>query len=246
MSPEWKPNLKLPRLPSCHPLEPPVSYPNNQLEIENVVAAIQHGESSDMILKHLAYYSQKDDTKLRKKINSDVKGFPAIFYIVETDNLEMIRCWVKYGGDVNATCGREQVPLLAFTILQKRSTRTLEQATRTLELLLSLGASASVIPREFHTQPNGMLQWPGPVDRETSDIIDAETRWCKGNLRKELDSALNQTQRYRLAQATRAGLPTQRQKTVVLRANAEPILGVRYTVVGQDATTEMLQQSLMA
>ncbi|KAI0903342.1 hypothetical protein F4823DRAFT_618992 [Ustulina deusta] len=99
-------------------------------------------------------------------MNKQVCQFPAIFYIVHMDHLDMIRCWVKYGGDPNATSGLQRLPLLAFAILYTRDTRTIQQATSTVETLLMLGASPFVIPRAFYMPFNGRLLVDGSIQGE--------------------------------------------------------------------------------
>ncbi|KAI3318724.1 P-loop containing nucleoside triphosphate hydrolase protein [Xylariaceae sp. AK1471] len=237
---------RLPRISAPYGLTPAGSHSPDELLVEEVIGAIQLGESAEVIQKHLAYYYDLDDEKLRTSMNAVVKGFPAIFYLVETDNVHMIRCWVKYGGGLNATCGPDHCPLLAFAILHGRNTRTLQQATSTLEMLLTLGASPCVIPQDFYTPFNRSLPASGLVNEVLDDMTEQKQRWCDPRLRKELMSALNLTQRYRLFQATHMGSPSRRQQILASRTDAERILGLQYTVIGQEAAVKALKRRLMA
>ncbi|KAI3332554.1 hypothetical protein F4824DRAFT_475013 [Ustulina deusta] len=143
-------------------------------------------------------------------MNKQVCQFPTIFYIVHMDHLDMIRCWVKYGGDPNATSGLQRLPLLAFAILYTRDTRTVQQATSTVETLLMLGASPFVIPRAFYMPFNGRLPVDGSIQGELTDNMEEKQSWCTPLMRKMVVlemvvSVLNITQRYRLWQVSKIG-----------------------------------------
>jgi hypothetical protein len=222
------------------------SYNPRELLVENVIGAIQLGESAEGIQKHLAYDHGRNDEKLRTSTDAAVEGFPAFFDVVETDNLDMIRCWAKYGGDLNATYGPDGCPLLAFAILHGRNTRTLQQVTGTLEMLLTLGASPCIIPQAFYTPFNRSLPASGPVNEELDDRTEEQKRWCDPRLRKEPASALDLTQRYRLFQATHMDPPSRRQQILASRTDAERILGLQYTVLGQEGAVKSLKRRLMA
>jgi len=122
------------------------SLVGNELKVQSVIAEIQKGASAEAIKTLLAYYHSFDATELRESVNAKVEGIPAIFYVIATDNIHLIRDWVKYGGDPNATFGPKDYPLLAFCVLHGGRTRTMQQATSTLETLLALGASPDAIP----------------------------------------------------------------------------------------------------
>lgn len=206
---------------------------------------IQRGVSADEIQRHLAYYHQLDENRLREDINVEVEGYPAIFYVVETDNAHMIRHWIKYGGDPNATCGQERFPLLAFAILHGTKYRTNQQRTAVVELLLTLGASPNVIPEAFYTPFDRKLPASGPEEEELIDIMGERQSWCVARLRRELVSALNLTQRYRLSQASKIGPVSRRQHMLVSRTEAERILGLQYTVIGQYHAVKTLKRRIL-
>ncbi|KAI1739481.1 P-loop containing nucleoside triphosphate hydrolase protein [Xylaria scruposa] len=217
-----------------------------ELELENIIQETQQGSSPDIIESRLAYYHSLDDENLRERINADVKEYPAIFYIVEADNTDLVRYWIKYGGDPNATCGTERFPLLAFAILHGKSTRTNQQRTAMVELLLTLGASPYVIPHVFYTPFNKRLPASGSVIEESTDITDERQKWCVPRVEKELVSALNLTQRYRLSQASKSESISRRVRTVLSRNRAERVLGLPYTVVGQYHAVKALRRRLTA
>lgn len=236
--------VPLPRIAAPKGLTPAGSYIGDEVLVDNVIGAIQQGESTDAIQSHLAYYQNISEEDLRMSMNEEVNDIPAIFYVVETDNPHMIRCWIKYGGDPNAI-GPGDCPLLAFAILHGRGKRTLQQATSTVETLLTLGASPAVIPTAFYTPFNRSLPLSGPIDTELSDIVEEAKSWCTPRLRRELVSALNLTQRYRLFQAAQAVPSSRRQKQLVSRMDAELVLGLQYTVIGQDNAVKALKRRLM-
>jgi hypothetical protein len=237
---------QLPRISAPDGLTPAGSYFPEELLVENVIGAIQLGESAEVIQTHLAYFHQLDRERLRANMNTEMNGFPAIFYVVETGDQYMIRCWVRYGGNPNATCSQDHCPLLAFAIMHGGGTRTLQQATSTVEMLLVLGASPSVIPTAFYMPFTRSLPASGPLDKELDDMADEEKRWCVPGLRRELVSALNLTQRYRLFQAKQAGSPSVRQRILASRTDSERVLGLQYIVIGQDAAVRALKRRLMA
>ncbi|KAI0097765.1 P-loop containing nucleoside triphosphate hydrolase protein [Nemania sp. FL0031] len=213
-------------------------------KIETLIGAVQRGESVNTIRKSLTYYHQLDSTKLKERMNTELIGFPAIFYIVETDDLEMIRTWVKYGGDPNATCAEDHFPLLAFAILHSRSTRTLQKATSTVELLLTLGASPDVIPRAFYMTIDST---PPILGSAVDDNMEDKRLWCTSQkVRKELSSALNVTQRYRLLQASKVEVLSRRRKTVASWAQAEGVAALPHVVIGQDTAIKALMNRLIA
>ncbi|KAI0406889.1 P-loop containing nucleoside triphosphate hydrolase protein [Xylaria palmicola] len=219
-----------------------LSTVSSTLVLKNVIRAIQSGASAEDIQTHLAYYCGIDEKKLRRTLNEEVAGFPAIFYIVETDDLKMIQYWIKYGGDPNATCGPERFPLLAFAILRGGSTRTLQRATDTVELLLALGALHRVIPPELYERRLA----PRNGEEKPVEKLDESQSWCVPELQKVLSSALNLTQCYRLWQASQWGLPSRRQQQVVSRKEAERLLGLQYTVIGQYAAVNAIKRRLIA
>ncbi|KAI0186067.1 P-loop containing nucleoside triphosphate hydrolase protein, partial [Xylaria flabelliformis] len=213
-------------------------------DLEGVICAIQRGSPPVTVGRYLAYYHYATKS-LREKINADVKGYPAIFYIIETDNTDMVRRWIRYGGDPNATCGPERFPLLAFAILHGGRSRTSQQRTAMVEMLLTLGASPHVIPQAFYTPFNKRLPPTGSVVEE-SDIMDERQKWCVPRLQSKLVSTLNLTQRYRLSQASKSGSVDRRMRMVLSRNRAERVLGLSYTVVGQYHAVNALRRRLTA
>ncbi|KAI0547615.1 P-loop containing nucleoside triphosphate hydrolase protein [Xylaria curta] len=234
----WSP---LPRISCLRALIPGHS---DEINLEEIICAVQRGSYFGTIENYLAYYHSLDDESLREGIKADVKGYPSIFYIVETDNTDLVRCWIKYGGDPNATCGPERFPLLAFAILHSRNTRTNQKRTTMIELLLTLGASPHVIPQAFYTPYNTRLPASGSVIEESTDIVDERQKWCVPRLERELVSALNLTQRYRLSQAIKAESISRRVRTVLSRNRAERVLGLPYTIVGQYHAVKALRRRL--
>ncbi|KAI0444098.1 hypothetical protein F4803DRAFT_561144 [Xylaria telfairii] len=200
----WRP---LPRCSALNGLELVGSLIPDELNLEDMIGAIQSGVSADETQRHLTYYHQLNNNKLRVGINVEVKEYPAIFYIVETGNAHMIRHW-----------------------LNTRS-RTNQRRTAVLELLLTLGALPNVVPGAFYTPFDRKLPASGPAERELTNIMGESRSWCVASLRRELVSALNLTQRYRLSQASKT---------------AERIPGLQYTVIEQYYAVEALRRRLLA
>ncbi|KAI1300952.1 P-loop containing nucleoside triphosphate hydrolase protein [Xylaria venustula] len=243
------PQIELPQLPRhCAPngLASDDSPLPDKVDIRSIICAIQQGETVDAVEKHLTYYDQLDAENLQARINEKVEGLPAIFYIVHTDDVQMIRSWVKYGGNPAAVYEPTQFPLLAYAILHRRDARTVQQATCTVETLLMLGASPFVVPRAFYTPFSRKLPESGPTAAELTDSVREGQSWCAPFLGRGLVLALNITQRYRLWQASKIGTPSCRQKFVASRSKAESVFGLQYMIVGQSLAVEAIKSRLIA
>ncbi|KAI1410303.1 P-loop containing nucleoside triphosphate hydrolase protein [Hypoxylon sp. FL1857] len=242
-APDFSQYDQLPRLPP--PDEPLRAGPQatGGFDVEKVIGAIQNGYSAAELCEYLGYYHKAETTLLKENLNAEVRGFPATFYVVETNNAELVRYWIKYGGDPNATHGILRFPLLAFAIL--RGARERLQATRTIETLLRLGASPLVIPAAYYNPFDRDLPETGPEEKELYDIGDGERFWCTPELRPRLAAALSLTQRYRLWQASGQDPPTGRERTLAIRKDAVEILGLQYTIIGQRLATWSLRKSFL-
>ncbi|KAI1083665.1 P-loop containing nucleoside triphosphate hydrolase protein [Whalleya microplaca] len=218
-------------------------YYTDSFKIQDLIGAIQHGYPVTEIDKLLAYYQQNDEKLLKTKLNEKVNGFPAMFYVVETNNIELIRCWVKYGGDLKATHGKDQFPLLAFAALRDADTQM--KAAKTLQTLLCLGASPQVIPRAYYTPYDRDLPSSGPPDNELYDIRDNNKLWCSPQIRPLLATALNLTQRYRLWQASSVDPNSGREQELVSRKGAHGVLRLHLTVIGQKIAARSITQELL-
>ncbi|RDL36710.1 uncharacterized protein BP5553_06062 [Venustampulla echinocandica] len=237
---EW--NFCLPTLQDPRQLPPEMTTsPEHFTEI--VAAAIQNGYPEHEIESGIAS-SGWSNQHLLDKINGTVMGFPVIFYAVARNDLSIIRLIVRYGGNVNSSCGNPPVPLLAFAIIHSK---TIEwDTTEMLAALLSLGADASVLPNAFYTPFYEALPGAGPDETDLGDMSDLKLQWCKPpDVRSKLAEVLNITQRYHLHQASRLPKPTERQKQVARRNGSENLFGVPYFMIGQRAAVQMLQKHLL-
>ncbi|KAI0841339.1 P-loop containing nucleoside triphosphate hydrolase protein [Hypoxylon sp. FL0890] len=241
-APDFSQYDQLPRLPP--PVEPLRTGPRatGGFDVEKVIGAIQNGYSSAELREYLSYYYKAETTLLKENLNAEVRGFPATFYVVETNDAELVRYWIKYGGDPNATHGILRFPLLAFAIL--RGARARLQATRTVETLLRLGASPRVIPAAYYNPFDRDVPENGPDEKELYDIGD-DKFWCTPELRPRLAAALSFTQRYRLWQASRQEPTTGRERTLAIRKDAVEILGLQYTIIGQRVAAWSLRKSFL-
>lgn len=87
-----------------------------------------------------------------------------MFYAAATNDAEVFRTWVKYGGDVGAIHEASGVPLLAFTILQSETLQT--GPALTVATLPSHEASYNVIPVAFYTP-----YWRDLPDPNSNNIL---------------------------------------------------------------------------
>ncbi|KAI1085469.1 P-loop containing nucleoside triphosphate hydrolase protein [Whalleya microplaca] len=235
-------------LPWCHQLpriNPSTTFlfDSSAFNLENVIGAIQSGVSPEQIRECLAYYHEWDNQRFQDAINAKLKGFPAMFFIVEADKPELIRHWARYGGNPNATYGPDDFPLLAFAILRGAARRY--QATDIVETLLRLEASPKVFPAGYYDPYVRELSNSGPKEINLHDIQDDNKLWCTSNIRPLLASALTLTQRYRLYQAARADHISARERIVLSRRGAEEVVGLHQLVIGQEVAVQLLKRRLL-
>lgn len=231
----------LPRfLPYTLPLVAGVG--GSDFNLRKVIRAVQSGAPAEQIQEYLAFYDNYYREKLEASINENIEGFPAIFYVVEMNDTELLRQWIRYGGDPNATYGPSDFPLLAFAILRGRQTRIKE--VETLVTLLSFGASQDVIPSAYYCPYNRDLPMSGPGIEELYDLEDGEKLWCKPSIQPLLASALSLTQRYRLYQASQFWPSTGREQILAKRKGAGQFLELHLHLIGQEMAISLLKREL--
>ncbi|KAI0196354.1 P-loop containing nucleoside triphosphate hydrolase protein [Astrocystis sublimbata] len=234
--------LKLPTITHSSSLCYEILY-ESTFDLGAVVGTLQSEDYLDQISQYLAYYHKDDKQQLANDINGDVQGFPAIFYVVAANDAELIRRWVQYGGDLNATHGASGMPLIAFIIL--RGDRPRLQSTEILRELLSLGASPFVIPAAFYQRFNRELPEFGPVETDLDDIQEDNKLWCKPHVRTLLSAALSLTQRYLLDRAARVKPVSERKRILARKKNAVALLGLNLLIIGQEMAVDSLKSMLL-
>jgi hypothetical protein len=214
------------------------------LNVEDLVGALQHGATLDMIRNYLERF---DSDTVRRNINNDIEGFPAMFYVVESNNEPILRLWVANGGDPKAAIKRSNIPLLAFAIIN--SERIQEDTTLITTTLLGLGAVPDVIPAEFYTPYLRDLPENGPESKE--EVYGTEQsrhsiKWCTGAARTKLAKSVTLSQRYYLEKASKTKKPSQRHVQLAQRRNAEALLGLPNFLIGQSLASNLLLQRLLS
>ena len=238
--PEW--DCVLPVIPlSQSMLALNSSGSNDTFDLRDVVGAIQNGVALQMILSYLDRF---DRAKIREQINGEVDGFPAIFYVVETNKEEFLRMWVAYGGDPSVAHQQSGVPLLAFAIILSDNIKA--DTTLMTASLLGLGASPSVIPSAFYTPYLQDLPETGPPDEKLEDLDDENKRWCVGIARQKLARTMTLSQRYYLERAATTKKPSVRQTQVAQKRNAKPLLGIANFLIGQTLAAKTLLHKLLS
>ncbi|KAI1328361.1 P-loop containing nucleoside triphosphate hydrolase protein [Xylariaceae sp. FL0255] len=215
-----------------------------EIRIRDLIGAIQAGATVEDIEKYLEWLREQHSSLLAMRINETINGIPSIFYVVETFNENMIRTWVKYGGDVNAVWDKTSLPLLAFAILFGANTSS-KKATSTLTALLSLGACPNAIPQALYAPFNYDIPPEGSSLKLLFDRSDSNKKWCD-QLQFELSRALNITQRYHLFESSKKMPLSTRQIGVAERNGALPLLGIEYGVIGQTLATQLLKECLLS
>ncbi|OCK84463.1 P-loop containing nucleoside triphosphate hydrolase protein [Lepidopterella palustris CBS 459.81] len=209
--------------------------------MRDLVGAMQHGASADKIRDYFGFYDRKT---VARYINQSIEGFPAMFYAVATNNDWIIRTWIGYGGDVDATYGPSKVPLLAFAVINSDNIQN--ETTLTIATLLSFGAKSTVIPKKFYSPFCEDLPDEGPDEEDMEDLGDKNKRWCTPSARAKLARTLNLTQRYYLEKSIKTKKPSIRHRQVALRRQAEALLGIHYFLIGQTYAATSLMQKLLS
>lgn len=238
---EW--DFVLPRVPPPKALINGGKDESGEFYLHELVGAIQNGESCDRVRNYLAYYSP--DT-VRVEINAPVGGFPAIFYVVETRNPELIRLWCKYGGDINAaaSCGlSEDVPLLAYAVALGGSFRN--DTTDLVATLLSLGANPAALPKPFYFPLTRDLAADGPPSQEMSEVNREYMLWCTPSAQALIAARINFRQRYYMHMASILRTHGPRAKQVTWYKDAGNLLGVPYFLIGQTPAGQFLIKRLL-
>lgn len=233
----------LPRVPPPKALVNGGKDESGQFFLHELIGAIQHGESCDRVRNYLAYYNP--DT-VRAEINATVGGFPAIFYVAETRNPELIRLWCKYGGDINATASRglcKDVPLLAYAITLGGSFRN--DTTDLVATLLSLGSNPAALPQAFYFPLARDLPVDGQLIQEMPETSQGNMSWCATFARSLIASRINFRQRYYMHMASILRTHGPRAKQVTWYKDAENLLGVPYFLIGQTPAGQFLIKRLL-
>ena len=237
----------LPRIPWTINLNAALEETTDTFNIQELVGAVQNGANLQMIRNYLERY---DRETVRRSINDEVDGFPAMFYVVESNNVTLLRLWVDYGGNPEVTHAPSKVPLLAFAITNGERIQT--DTTLITSSLLSLGASPHTIPSAFYVP---YLRDPSEDDHEESkekDEVnrsarrDPNTEWCSGDARTKFAKTVTLSQRYFLEKASKIKKPSQRHVQLAQRRNAEALLGLPYFLVGQTLASNLLLQKLLS
>ncbi|KAI2782094.1 P-loop containing nucleoside triphosphate hydrolase protein [Daldinia loculata] len=208
--------------------------------LRELLGAIRAGYfDADRIRRYLGYYDKND---LYTHLNETVDGYPAIFYVISTNDIGILREWLKHGGDPNATWGPSAIPAIGFSILN--GGQTMLQASRTLITLLRFGADPRVIPKAFYDPYCRDLPEGGPILEELEDINDENKEWCTEEVRSYLAEVLSLSQRYDLYRSSKVMPHSGREKEVLNRQGAGEVLGIHQMIVAQSIATRWLKRKL--
>ncbi|KAI0879913.1 P-loop containing nucleoside triphosphate hydrolase protein [Annulohypoxylon maeteangense] len=233
----------MPKLPTLSVSEGFIMSPHDPsvFELRKFLGAIQAGQfDAHRVRDYLGLY---DKDILDAILNADIDGYPAMFYVVATNDIGIIRQWIKHGGDPNVTWGPNNFPLIAFSIIN--GGQTMYEAWRTLATLLRFGADCRVIPQSFYDPYCRVLPEDGPSRAELHDIEDQNKRWCTAEVRACLAGALNLSQRYDLDRSSKTKPYSGREKEVLFRQSAEEVMGLRQMIVAQSIAARWLQRKLL-
>ncbi|RYP53109.1 hypothetical protein DL768_001886 [Monosporascus sp. mg162] len=210
-------------------------------ELPELLGAIQAGLfDADDVRKYLSHHNKEC---LDMNLNAEVHSYPAMFYVVSTNDISIICEWIKHGGDPNATWGPNAFPLIAFSILN--GGRNMNQASRTLQTLLRFGAEPRAIPKAFYDPFCRDLPEDGPTKEELDDLDDDNKRWCTSDVRAHLAKSLSLSQRYDLYRSSKVKPHSGREKELLARQGAGEVLGLHEMIVAQSIATRWLKKKLL-
>jgi hypothetical protein len=188
-------------------------------------------------IKLLEYFACFGDDVIVQNLSLLVGGVPAIFYAVQTNDPEMARVWIEHGGDANSRNPNNNMPLLAFAVLNAIMIR--KDTSAVVATLLSLGADGSSIPKHMYspylrdnTKPNNAAQ--------------SEEAWCNGVTGSMLESTLNLTQRYFLTKQTHIKPASIRLRDAARKLGLSPLFYLPYHIVGQQIAVKTLTDVLIS
>ncbi|KAI8957762.1 P-loop containing nucleoside triphosphate hydrolase protein [Daldinia sp. FL1419] len=213
----------------------------NTFELRQVLGAIQAGYfNAEHVRKYLSHYDKKS---LCYHLNETIDDYPAIFYVISTNDVGIIREWLKHGADPNTVWGSRKFPSIAFSILNEG--QTMLQASRTLATLLRFGADPCAIPKAFYNPFCRDLPEGGPTTEELHDLDDENKKWCISEVRERLSEVLNLTQRYDLYRASKVKPRSGREKEILNRQGAGEVLGLHQTLIAQSIAIRWVQRKLL-
>jgi hypothetical protein len=233
-------DFKLPTLPRPVVLQPTGPDSCEVFSMLDLLGAIQNGTSHEDVKTYISHYQSSDSHTISQNINSNIRGFPPMLYVVAANSNDSIRLFAKLGADVNVTYGSPPIPLIGFALIH--GTITEQDTTSTVATLLSLGADSDTIPKAFYSPYDEDLPSGGPADETLADTWENErTTWCNpSRVRKLLAESMNMTQRYYLHRSSILGKPTSRQWWVAARHDSTELFAVPYFLIGQSAAVEQL------
>jgi hypothetical protein len=189
---------------------------------------------------YLSFFSA---SQVRLRINEVVAAYPAIFYVIATNDEKLVRTWVEHGGDLNAIEPRHGIPALAFAIL--RGSLPGVDSTKVVVTMLSLGVDIAAIPKLFFMpyvdDPIDKL----PLGRSYTELQEPKKKWCSEWLHPIFAGAVNLSQRYFLDKTANEKMRTDRQVQVAQAHRAMALLGVGYFLIGQTSAVRSVIQKLL-
>jgi hypothetical protein len=208
-------------------------------------------QSSGLNVARLQHYlSFFSSATIQRGVDEVVNGYPAMFYMVATNDERMVRIWAEAGANVNCCDSIRQMPVLAFAIMMTEAAG--EETTKVVVTLLSLGAEISCIPSVYFSP---YLDDPEDKDRRTARYTPKRTtpefdepakQWCVEWIRPVFARTVSLTQRYFLDKTSRTPVPSDRQMQVAQMHGAAALLGVSYFLIGQVSAARTVTSRLLS
>lgn len=237
-------NFQLPVLPARKLLQLDDPDAEWEFDIQALIYSIQRGAKAEQVKVYLERCSKSGGSV---DVNRSVEKFPAMFYAVESNKERLVRIFVQYGGDMKCLatyrdCHR--IPLLAFAVIN--ALKLDRPTTAMVATLLSLGATADVIPKAFYDPFFEDLPINGPSKDKITDLSDLGKSWCESKeTRKSLARALDLTQRYYLYKSTMIPQPGPAHRQITRLYDADPLWEVPYLLIGQIAAAAMVTERMV-
>lgn len=213
----------------------------SKFESQALAWHLQNGTSS----QHIEHYLKHCRVGARE-LGLKVYNIPLIFYMVATQDADLLELAIKLGGDVNATIrlhnDDQPVSLLVSAIINQARQR--RPSPKLICTLLGYGAHVGCIPSWCWgtlTPVNGT-----EVDLEEQDeLSEPAKKWylCT-QIRQSFTKGLDITTRYYLGKAARI-VRGPRYAQIARYDNLKKLLRLPFTMVGKDLAIESLTETIL-
>ena len=224
-------------------LSPPSNHNNDLLTLDdpdsafsarNLAWALQSVHSAENI-QH--FINKHPPASIDILVNSDVEGYPPIFYAIERNCTPTLGAILENGGSPNSISSFQNIPALAFAICHAEVRKF--NTVSVVKMLLAYGADPKVIPQEM---------WEDYIKVPSLALQRLQTSalsWCTPELQALLVRNLNISQRYYLHKAYTTKSVGKKMIQAASIHGIKKLLTVPYYLVGQSIAADMVLERLI-